>query len=186
MSLKPALVCVAVSAVVLSGGLAGCQSTSKALGLAKVTPDEFRVVTKAPLTLPPEYGLRPPAPGSRSADTIRQENLARQSLLAQREQVQRSDGERLLVIRAGADRSDPLASHVVDDEFGNIAHKDEGFADKVMFWRKKEPNLAANAAAPATLDPTSQAEAERLQKLTGGKPVLIARDPQKKFKLPGL
>ena len=38
-------------------GLEGCSSTSRALGLAKVTPDEFRVVTKAPLILPPDYSL---------------------------------------------------------------------------------------------------------------------------------
>ena len=44
-------------------GLAGCQSTQKALGMSKVVPDEFRVVSKAPLAVPPDYALRPPAPG---------------------------------------------------------------------------------------------------------------------------
>ncbi|MBV8592966.1 MAG: DUF3035 domain-containing protein, partial [Caulobacteraceae bacterium] len=35
-----------MGAVALLGlaGLAGCQSTSRALGLSKVSPDEFRVV----------------------------------------------------------------------------------------------------------------------------------------------
>ena len=42
----------------------GCSSVSKAIGATKVTPDEFRVVTSAPLTLPPDYNLRPPQPGA--------------------------------------------------------------------------------------------------------------------------
>ena len=55
-----------LTAMLLVGaaGLAGCQSASHALGMAKVTPDEFRVVTKGdPLVLPPDFALRPPARG---------------------------------------------------------------------------------------------------------------------------
>jgi len=58
---------IVATALVAAAGLAGCQSTQKALGMSKVTPDEFRVVTKAPLVVPPDYALRPPAPGERSA-----------------------------------------------------------------------------------------------------------------------
>ena len=55
-----------LAAMLLIGaaGVSGCSSTSKALGMTKVTPDEFRVVTKAPLVLPPDYSLRPPGCGS--------------------------------------------------------------------------------------------------------------------------
>ena len=49
-------------ALIAAAGLAGCNSTSQALGLSKVTPDEFRIVTKAPLVVPPDYALRPPSP----------------------------------------------------------------------------------------------------------------------------
>ena len=54
-----------LTALLLIGvaGVAGCHTASRALGMTKVTPDEFRVVTKAPLTLPPDFSLRPPAPG---------------------------------------------------------------------------------------------------------------------------
>ena len=47
----------------LGFGLSGCNSAGQALGITKVTHDEFRVVTKAPLTIPPDYSLRPPSPG---------------------------------------------------------------------------------------------------------------------------
>ena len=33
------------------------------LGLNKSSPDEFKVVSRAPLSIPPEFNLRPPQPG---------------------------------------------------------------------------------------------------------------------------
>lgn len=40
--------------------LSGCKSASKAdLGLANQAPDEFMVMPRKPLSLPPEFDLRP-------------------------------------------------------------------------------------------------------------------------------
>lgn len=40
--------------------LSACSSATKEkLGITKKAPDEFMVVPKAPLTLPPEYGYNP-------------------------------------------------------------------------------------------------------------------------------
>ncbi|MET0271377.1 MAG: DUF3035 domain-containing protein, partial [Phenylobacterium sp.] len=127
---------IVASALVAAVGLAGCTSTRKALGMNKVTPDEFRIVTKAPLVVPPDYALRPPAPGEPRPQELQPESAARTALLGQREAEVRSDGEKMLVAKAGADKADPLIRYVVDDEFGDVAHKDRGFADKVMFWRR--------------------------------------------------
>lgn len=66
MRLKRVIVATALLSAV---GLAGCTSTRSALGMTKVTPDEFRVVSKAPLVVPPDYALRPPAPVSRAPGT---------------------------------------------------------------------------------------------------------------------
>ena len=175
------------TALVAAAGLAGCQSTQKALGMSKVTPDEFRIVTKAPLVVPPDYALRPPAPGEPRPQELQPESAARNALLGQREAEQRSDGEKMLVAKAGAEKADPLVRYVVDDEFGDIAHKEKSFADTVMFW-KKSPD--ATQPAPA-LDGSSApvdaaAEKERIAKLTGNKDVVIRREGKSKIKLPGL
>ncbi|HLZ83932.1 MAG TPA: DUF3035 domain-containing protein [Caulobacteraceae bacterium] len=170
-----------------AAGLGGCSATSHALGLSKVTPDEFRVVTKAPLVLPPDYSLRPPAPGEPRPQELQPESAARTAMLGQREAEVRSDGEKLLVTKAGGDKADPLIRYVVDDEFGAIAHKDKSFADWVIFWKKGKP-----AMAPATVDantPTpvdADTEAKRIANLTGNRAVVIARSPSTKIKLPGL
>ena len=181
---------IAAAALIAAAGLAGCQSTRNALGMTKVTPDEFRVVTKAPLVLPPDYALRPPAPGEPRPQELQPESAARTALLGQREAEVRSDGEKLLVAKAGADKADPLIRYVVDDEFGDVAHKDKSFADKVMFWRSdKKAVAAATPAAPGADTPApvdAAAEQDRIAKLTGGKPVVIAREGPRRIKLPGL
>ena len=40
--------------------LAGCDSFNRAIGKTRVIPDEFQVVSNAPLAIPPDYALRPP------------------------------------------------------------------------------------------------------------------------------
>jgi hypothetical protein len=182
----------AVAAVLLIGaaGLAGCQSTEKVLGMSKVTPDEFRVVTKAPLVLPPDYSLRPPAPGEPRPQELQPESAARTALLGQRAGEVRSDGEKMLVTRAGAERADPLIRYVVDDEFGDLAHKDKSFSDFVMFWKRGNPNApAVPVADPAASIPApvnAAAEETKIRELTGDKPIIISRARQSKIKLPGL
>jgi len=57
-SLHIAIVCaIAVS-------VAGCDTIRQAAGQDKQSPDEFAVVTKAPLVIPPDYNLRPPTAGA--------------------------------------------------------------------------------------------------------------------------
>ena len=81
--------------------------------------------------------------------------------------------------------------YVVDDEFGDLAHKDPSFADRVLFWRKDKAAdavaktaKASGAETVAPIDP--QVEANRLKSLVGDKPVTIQREPASGVKLPGL
>jgi hypothetical protein len=175
----------------LGGALSGCTNTAAALGMTKVVPDEFRVVTKAPLAVPPDYSLRPPAPGQPRPQELQPESAARTALLGQRAAQDRSQGEKLLASKAGGDKADPLVRYVVDDEFGEIAHKDPSFADRVLFWKKNKTDeqaaqtaKAAGAETAAPIDPTI--EANRLKGLVGDKPVVIQREPVGGVKLPGL
>jgi hypothetical protein len=179
----------ALAAVIVSGlGLCGCSSATKVLGGGSA-PDEFRVVAKAPLIVPPDYSLRPPKPGEPRPQELQPESAARTALLGERLAEQRSDGEKMFVAKAGAERADPLVRYVVDDEFGGLAHKDKSFADKVMFWRKDKAGLPAETAkaaeTPTEVDPA--VAAENAKKLTGGQQVVIRRDKHSSFvKLPGL
>lgn len=177
---------VALSAVALTA----CGGLRQSIGLTRVVPDEFVTVSTAPLTVPPEYGLRPPAPGQPRPQELAPESAARQILLGQRQAVTRTPGETALVTAAGADRADPLARYVIDDEFGDLAHKEESFADRVLFWRRDDPSTQGpiqtqTAQGAVTIDAAS--EAARLQALTGTQSSIVIQ-PRRDggFKLPGL
>ena len=183
---RTAVLTLAASTLVLGA----CGSMRQSIGLTKVTPDEFLTVSTAPLTVPPEYGLRPPAPGQPRPQELAPESAARQILLGQRQAVTRSPGEQVLVAQAGGDRADPLARYVVDDEFGDLAHKEEGFANRLLFWRRDDPATQApttsqTANGAITIDAAS--EYARMQALTGGRAgIVIAPRQDTGFKLPGL
>ena len=56
----------AASALCLAGSslIAGCSEFKKTVGLEPTLPDEFAVESRAPLTIPPDFELRPPSPGA--------------------------------------------------------------------------------------------------------------------------
>ncbi|MGQ2989733.1 DUF3035 domain-containing protein [Brevundimonas sp.] len=186
MHLRPAaLAIVAVSAL----SLGACQSTRQAIGLTKVVPDEFVTVSTAPLSVPPEYGLRPPNPGQPRPQELAPESAARQILLGQRQAITRTGGEQALVSAAGADRADPLARYVVDDEFGGLAHKEESWANRILFWRRGDASTQGatttqSSSGPLVIDAAS--EAARLEALTGRQGIVIQPRQSRGIKLPGL
>ena len=174
-----------------AAGATGCGGLSRSLGVAKTTPDEFRVVTKAPLVVPPDFALRPPAPGEPRPQELAPESAARNALLGQRGAITRSPGENLLAAKAGAPTADPLIRFVVDDEFGDLAHKEKSWADRILFWRKDRPETqvaptAAQTGATTAAPVDAAAENARIAGLIGNKPVVIQRQRSGRFKLPGL
>ena len=54
----------AVACLPLILTLGGCSDFRRAIGMDRVGPDEFAVESRAPLTIPPDFDLRPPAPGT--------------------------------------------------------------------------------------------------------------------------
>jgi Protein of unknown function (DUF3035) len=44
--------------------LSGCTDLKQMVGIDQPMPDEFAVESRAPLTVPPEFDLRPPEPGA--------------------------------------------------------------------------------------------------------------------------
>ena len=60
--MKMILRCAAAGGVLLLGGCGG-SDLSRTFGLTRDAPDEFTVTTRAPLSMPPDFALRPPQPG---------------------------------------------------------------------------------------------------------------------------
>ncbi|MGE3303001.1 MAG: DUF3035 domain-containing protein [Hyphomonadaceae bacterium] len=162
------------AALVAAAAVSGCGGVRRAIGVEKVAPDEFRIITKAPLVLPPDYSLRPPRPGEPRPAELSGPIAARAQVFGQDVGSKASEGEKLLVAKAGAAAVDPTIRSQVDFEGAAIVRKSETFSNNVLDYGK------SGAAAP-TLD---QQEATR--KVTGDGAVTIERGDSKKSKLPGL
>jgi len=135
--------------------LSACGSSlSDTLGYGKEAPDEFAIVTKAPLVIPPDYSLRPPRPGAPSPRETSPSALAQAALLGTMANgqggAQPSAGEVALLTNAGALNADPAVRDLIDDETRALKQKDERFISEVLFWQKpSEPNRVVNAPSEA-------------------------------------
>jgi len=132
------------AAVLLLTSLGACQGLKESLGLNKQAPDEFTVVTKAPLVMPPDYTLRPPRPGAEPTQETAPRQLARDALLGQNRSSVLSDaklqsaGEASLLSKAGATNADPSIRDQINRETTQLVEKDKSFTDALIFWRKPD------------------------------------------------
>lgn len=123
--------------------LPGCSGLAKALGLTKSSPDEFAIVTKAPLVIPPDFSLRPPRPGAKRPQDVATSQTAAALLFTDYsdsgEQAERqSRGEQALLSKAGALQADASIRRVLEAETTMLARKDRSFADQILFWRGED------------------------------------------------
>ena len=157
---KGALVGVALTLALCLPGLSGCSSLSSALGMSKTPPDEFAVVTKAPLVLPPDYTLRPPQPGAQRPQELRPSEAAQAAVFSapgSRSSVSYSPSEETLLAATGGDHADPAIRKVITEETTALLQKDRSFADNILFWRGSD-----NAEALGT-PVNASAEAQRIR-----------------------
>ncbi len=146
-----ALLCLALSA---------CSDAKRALGYEKAPPDEFQVVQRAPLAMPPDFTLRPPAPGAVRPQEGTTRDQARAALLGTGSTpistAGRDTGDVALLRRAGAEQSQANIRELVNKETQALAETSKSFTDKLVFWRNPE-----GPGAGEQLD--ASAEAQRLR-----------------------
>ena len=164
-------------AAILGLGLSlmGCESVRQATGAAKVAPDEFTVLTKAPLVLPPDYNLRPPQPGIASRNEPDADETGRAALFQQTPAeasaalgTAYSDGEKLLLAKSNALVVDPNIRHSVTTDVGQ---EDQGpaFAQKVLYsGAMGAAPVTVAPAAPVTAAPAAAAPAARPAPMPNG------------------
>jgi hypothetical protein len=121
--------------------LAGCSGNSDTLsrtfGLTRDAPDEFMVTTRAPLSMPPDFSLRPPRPGAprpmeQSERTQAEEALVPQTALGT-PQGGDSAGQNALVQAAGPTPPAQIRQQVDSD--ARMQQADTSFVSKLLFWQ---------------------------------------------------
>jgi hypothetical protein len=161
--------------IVAALGLTACDNTGlrRTLGMDNRGPDEFRVVSRAPLDLPPEFGLRPPTPGAARPNELTVREQAKQTVFggqgAARMVAGRTPGESALLRQSGAVEADASIREVVNRESAQLAAADRSFTDRLIFWR--------DPPAPGTVvDPV--AEQQRLRENAAlGRPATTGETP---------
>lgn len=140
--------------------LAGCSGTNvkEELGLTRRTPDEFAVVERAPLAMPPDFYLHPPTPGAPRPQEQSASDQAATALLGQKTtSASASASENVLLQKTNAAAADPNIRNVIDAETAEIAAKDKPTVQKILdIGGKKNAGPAQVVDAPA--------EAARLKK----------------------
>jgi hypothetical protein len=186
-------IALTVSVITAAALLAGCQATKETLGLTKKSPDEFKVVSRAPLSLPPDYNLRPPTPGAPRPQEGTARDRAQAAVFGTPEAAisdkvppigesaagsANSAGEAALLQSAGISGVDPNIRKLVDSETDQDQADSVSLADELTFWRDPAPY-------GTVVDPA--AEAKRLQENAAlGKPVTEGETPVIQRKQRGL
>ncbi len=196
-----------LAGIVLSLSLAACTDAKKQLGLAKDPPDEFAVITRAPLSVPPDFTLRPPEPGAQRPQEAPAAVQAREAVFGREGRVEPdrqdpadaprftlasnapaaspqvsvarlSPGESALLRMTGADQANRQIRQLVDKESAILADAGLTLLDRLLEFRDpQEPGTLLDASA----------EAKRLQENQAlGRPVTDGQTPTIERKERGL
>ncbi len=123
--------------------VAGCSDVRESIIPSKRAPDEFAVYTRAPLTLPPEYNLRVPAPGSDRPQAVSPRDIVEEAILGSssrvaepgsQEQANLTPGLQALLRDAGATDADPSIRSIINQETSILAEEDASVMERIIFW----------------------------------------------------
>lgn len=161
--------------VSLGVSLSACGGVKESLGLNRKAPDEFAVVKRAPLAMPPDYALRPPRPGAPRPQEQATSQQARQAVFGGEEPQPvsnaKTDGESLLLQKAGGNAADPNIRRKVDKETASLQDRNVPVAKKLL-------GLGGAEFEPSATVVDQAAEAERLREnAEQGKPVTEGETP---------
>jgi hypothetical protein len=179
---SPIAILTLLTAVV---AVSGCAAFSQAIGSGKVAPDEFRVVSKAPLVVPPEFNLRPPRPGEARPLELRPDMQARSAVFGVSMGASASPGEQQLVASLDASNADPRIRDILDAETGDLARKPDSFADRLLGRRTGPMDAAAQLESGPEAE-RLQSERRAIDTATGGQPATIQQNRSRAIKLPGM
>lgn len=150
---------LAVLAALTAGATAGCQTTvQETFGIGKRAPDEFQIVRRQPLIIPPDATLRPPRPGETGPATITASAQAREVLTGTAPPVPDttlSPGEQALLTDTRV-QAEPDIRRVLLEENTELTNIDESRFLIILDWQRRR-------MTPQGTPINATAEAERLR-----------------------
>jgi hypothetical protein len=127
-------------AAALALTLGGCTTIRNAAGISKELPDEFAVVSKAPLIIPPEFNLRPPQAGAAATNQISPTASAQEALYSDDPAVvaagmtgNYSPAEKQFLAQTGAANADNSIRQLIAADNKGMQAADDSFTNQVLF-----------------------------------------------------
>lgn len=132
-----------------TGLLAACGDVRQTIGLESSSPDEYRVVVRAPLSMPAEYGLPAPKPGAARPQETTTRDATKQIVLDSEGKAKVkaekpedfknvTHAEAILLSKLGANSVDPNIRQVVARENKALQAENQSFVESLLFWKKNE------------------------------------------------
>ncbi|AIB12424.1 hypothetical protein ABAZ39_10515 [Azospirillum argentinense] len=125
--------------------LTGCSDVRRSIGLDRQSPDEFTVVSRAPLTMPPSLARLPePRPGAARPQDATSAAVAAASVFGGSSRTAataagHTAGESALIAQAGAKGGiEPGIRNKVDQETTQLVVADKSWIDSLLFWQTQE------------------------------------------------
>lgn len=158
-------------------GLSACSGLKKELGMTRNTPDEFSIVKRAPLVMPPNNEALPvPRPGAPRPQEENTRIQAQKVVFGSNGQTLDDDkslspAESALLQEAGAENAAPNIRQTVDSETAQLKPQNIPVAKKLL-------GIGKNDVQPPAEIVNAKAEAERLrQNQEDGKSVTNGETP---------
>jgi len=118
---------------VLALGLSACgDDLSDTFGYSKNAPDEFAVVKKTPLIIPPDFSLRPPLEGKTAVRKKAASDRVHETLTGKPNLSGLSKGERDLITKAGAQSGTDNIREKINAEGQTVVQKDPELVSRLI------------------------------------------------------
>ncbi len=149
------------------GLLAACESVGDSLGLGRKAPDEFAVIDRPPLSMPPDFSL--PAPQAGAPRPQEKPAAAEAAAILGQEKKEASPAsaaETNLLNAAAANEIDGNIRATIDAEAGEVTDATPEFVRSLLFFREEQNNAKAplDATAEAARIEAAKAKGEPLTK----------------------
>lgn len=169
-----------LTACTASMALMACEKTKEQFDFTKKAPDEFSVVKRAPLEMPPDYSIQAPRPGAPRPQEATTNLMARQAILGNdatqsiARQTGVSEGEAVLLQKTGAANASSAIRAKVDAETAELIKDETPGIDTLKRM------VGQNPAERATelVDPVAEVNRIKANK-AAGKPITDGKTPIK-------
>ncbi len=161
---------------IITLSISACSTTKEQFDFSKKAPDEFAVVTRAPLEMPPNFNLRPPRPGVQRPQEATTKDAAAQAVFGEKVTPQavvtsKSSGEDIFLQKSGAANANSSIRDVVDQESSTLATENVSTVNKLLGKVGKKVDASSTIV-------DAKKESERIiQNKQEGKPVTEGETP---------